>query len=162
MQSEIPILVFKNCVYLTSSIKHFLPFRLFNTLKLNFVFAISQFDNVTFPLQAFADLHGCLDLLSATNTYIESHFSEVLDCDEFYGLTPDQVQFQSNLRYALFLYANSLIPFVKKAKNDNFLAKIDFRSANLVFKAKIDGTLSGQLVFSIISSYDVLTKLKHC
>ena len=41
--------------------------------------------------QAFADLHGCLDLLSATNTYIESHFSEVLDCDEFYGLTPEQV-----------------------------------------------------------------------
>ena len=42
-------------------------------------------------IKSFADLHGCLDLLAATNNYIESHFSEVLDCDEFYALDADQV-----------------------------------------------------------------------
>ena len=42
-------------------------------------------------IKSFADLHGCLDLLAVTNTYIESHFAEVLDCDEFYALDQDQV-----------------------------------------------------------------------
>ena len=42
-------------------------------------------------IKSFADLHGCLELLAATNTYIESHFSEVLDCDEFYALDHSQV-----------------------------------------------------------------------
>jgi kelch-like protein 2/3 len=32
-----------------------------------------------------------MDLLMATNNYIESHFSEVLDCDEFYALEQNQV-----------------------------------------------------------------------
>ena len=42
-------------------------------------------------IKSFADLHGCLELLAATNVYIESHFSEVLDCDEFYALDHMQV-----------------------------------------------------------------------
>ena len=42
-------------------------------------------------IKSFADLHGCLDLLAVTNTYIESHFAEVLDCDEFYALNQEQV-----------------------------------------------------------------------
>ncbi len=42
-------------------------------------------------IKSFADLHGCTDLLIATNTYIESHFSEVLDCDEFDALDHKQV-----------------------------------------------------------------------
>merc|ERR1719305_1713774 len=42
-------------------------------------------------IRAFADLHGCLDLLTSTESYIERHFTEVLECDEFYGLTPEQV-----------------------------------------------------------------------
>ena len=42
-------------------------------------------------IKSFADLHGCLDLLAVSNTYIESHFAEVLDCDEFYALDQDQV-----------------------------------------------------------------------
>ena len=42
-------------------------------------------------IKSFADLHGCLELLTATNIYIESHFSEVLDCDEFYALDHSQV-----------------------------------------------------------------------
>jgi len=42
-------------------------------------------------IRAFADLHGCLDLLSSTESYIERHFTEVLECDEFYALTADQV-----------------------------------------------------------------------
>ena len=42
-------------------------------------------------IRAFADLHGCLDLLVNTKNYIERHFTEVLECDEFIGLQPDQV-----------------------------------------------------------------------
>lgn len=42
-------------------------------------------------IRAFADLHGCLDLLANTKSYIERHFTEVLECDEFLGLQPDQV-----------------------------------------------------------------------
>ena len=38
----------------------------------------------------FADLHCCQDLLTATECYIECHFTEVLECDEFYNLTADQ------------------------------------------------------------------------
>ena len=32
-----------------------------------------------------------MDLLASTESYIERHFTEVLECDEFYGLSPDQV-----------------------------------------------------------------------
>jgi len=42
-------------------------------------------------IRRFADLHGCLDLLSNTESYIECHFTEVLECDEFYSLTAEQV-----------------------------------------------------------------------
>jgi len=42
-------------------------------------------------IRAFADLHGCLELLSYADSYIERHFTEVLECDEFYGLNPEQV-----------------------------------------------------------------------
>jgi len=42
-------------------------------------------------IRAFADLHGCLDLLAYADSYIERHFTEVLECDEFYGLGSEQV-----------------------------------------------------------------------
>ena len=43
------------------------------------------------PVSRFADLHGCLELVSSTDSYIERHFTEVLECDEFYSLGADQV-----------------------------------------------------------------------
>eukprot|EP00095_Tigriopus_kingsejongensis_P011750 snap_masked-scaffold241_size241811-processed-gene-0.2 protein:Tk11750 transcript:snap_masked-scaffold241_size241811-processed-gene-0.2-mRNA-1 annotation:"ring canal kelch homolog" len=42
-------------------------------------------------IQAFADLHGCLDLLASAQVFIDSHFTEVLDSDEFLQLRPEQV-----------------------------------------------------------------------
>jgi len=42
-------------------------------------------------IRRFADLHGCLELLANTESYIECHFTEVLECDEFYSLTAEQV-----------------------------------------------------------------------
>lgn len=42
-------------------------------------------------IRAFADLHGCLDLLSHADSYIEQHFSEVVECEEFLTLSPQQV-----------------------------------------------------------------------
>jgi len=42
----------------------------------------------------FADLHGCLELVSSTDSYIERHFTEVLECDEFYSLGADQAGFR--------------------------------------------------------------------
>ncbi|KAJ1522109.1 hypothetical protein ONE63_002420 [Megalurothrips usitatus] len=42
-------------------------------------------------IRAFADLHGCLDLLSNADSYIEQHFSEVVECEEFLTLSPQQV-----------------------------------------------------------------------
>jgi hypothetical protein len=56
--------------------------------------------------QAFADLHGCLDLLAVTNTYIESHFSEVLDCDEFYALSAEQVRLRNDPSVTLYVTAS--------------------------------------------------------
>jgi hypothetical protein len=44
-----------------------------------------------FYYQAFADLHGCFDLLATATNYIEGNFTEVLDFDEFYALSADQV-----------------------------------------------------------------------
>ncbi|KAL0274518.1 UNVERIFIED_CONTAM: hypothetical protein PYX00_002618 [Menopon gallinae] len=41
--------------------------------------------------RAFADLHGCLDLLNHTENYIEQHFPEVVECEEFLSLTAQQV-----------------------------------------------------------------------
>ena len=42
-------------------------------------------------IKAFADLHGCIDLVAGAESYIESHFTEVLDCDEFLSLNHRQV-----------------------------------------------------------------------
>ncbi|XP_034256887.1 ring canal kelch homolog [Thrips palmi] len=42
-------------------------------------------------IRAFADLHGCLELLSHADSYIEQHFSEVVECEEFLTLSPQQV-----------------------------------------------------------------------
>ena len=56
--------------------------------------------------QAFADLHGCLDLLAVTNTYIESHFSEVLDCDEFYALSAEQVRLRNDSSVNFYCTSN--------------------------------------------------------
>ncbi|KYM98569.1 Ring canal kelch like protein [Cyphomyrmex costatus] len=42
-------------------------------------------------IRAFADLHGCLELLTHADSYIEQHFSEVVDAEEFLTLAPEQV-----------------------------------------------------------------------
>ncbi|KAF2897552.1 hypothetical protein ILUMI_08620 [Ignelater luminosus] len=42
-------------------------------------------------IRAFADLHGCLDLLSHAESYIEQHFPEVVECEEFLTLSHQQV-----------------------------------------------------------------------
>ncbi|XP_057671404.1 ring canal kelch homolog [Diorhabda carinulata] len=42
-------------------------------------------------IRAFADLHGCLELLSHAEYYIELHFSEVVECEEFLTLSHLQV-----------------------------------------------------------------------
>ncbi|XP_075230806.1 kelch protein isoform X2 [Lycorma delicatula] len=42
-------------------------------------------------IRAFADLHGCLELLSTSETYIEQHFPEVVECEEFLTLSHHQV-----------------------------------------------------------------------
>ncbi|KAL0117387.1 hypothetical protein PUN28_010310 [Cardiocondyla obscurior] len=42
-------------------------------------------------IRAFADLHGCLELLAHADSYIEQHFSEVVDVEEFLTLAPEQV-----------------------------------------------------------------------
>ncbi len=42
-------------------------------------------------IRAFADLHGCQELMSQAEKYAETHFAEVLDCDEFLALEVSQV-----------------------------------------------------------------------
>lgn len=42
-------------------------------------------------IRAFADLHACVDLTQAADTYIQQHFSEVVECEEFLGLSHQQV-----------------------------------------------------------------------
>ncbi|XP_015518884.1 ring canal kelch homolog isoform X1 [Neodiprion lecontei] len=42
-------------------------------------------------IRAFADLHGCMELLAHADSYIEQHFSEVVEGEEFLTLTPQQV-----------------------------------------------------------------------
>ncbi|XP_055303872.1 ring canal kelch homolog isoform X2 [Sitodiplosis mosellana] len=42
-------------------------------------------------IRDFADIHGCVDLLNYANTYIEQHFSEVIQYDEFLNLTSEQL-----------------------------------------------------------------------
>ncbi|ETN63611.1 ring canal kelch protein [Anopheles darlingi] len=42
-------------------------------------------------IRDFADIHGCIELLNYAETYIEQHFSEVCQFEEFLNLTSDQV-----------------------------------------------------------------------
>ncbi|XP_033230526.1 ring canal kelch homolog [Belonocnema kinseyi] len=42
-------------------------------------------------IRAFADLHGCLELLNHADSYVEQNFSEVVEGEEFVTLTPLQV-----------------------------------------------------------------------
>ncbi|XP_060833662.1 ring canal kelch homolog isoform X1 [Rhopalosiphum padi] len=42
-------------------------------------------------IKAFADLHGCMELLSSSESYIQQHFSEVVEGDEFLSLSSEQV-----------------------------------------------------------------------
>ncbi|RZC35636.1 ring canal kelch -like [Asbolus verrucosus] len=42
-------------------------------------------------IRAFADLHGCLELLTHAESYIEQHFTEVVECEEFLTLSHQQV-----------------------------------------------------------------------
>ncbi|CAH0392031.1 unnamed protein product [Bemisia tabaci] len=42
-------------------------------------------------IRAFADLHDCIDLLSTSETFIEQHFMEVVECEEFLSLSHQQV-----------------------------------------------------------------------
>ncbi|MCL4126264.1 UNVERIFIED_CONTAM: hypothetical protein GTU68_008791, partial [Idotea baltica] len=42
-------------------------------------------------IRAFADLHGCLELLSIADNYVEQHFTEVIECEEFLSLNSQQV-----------------------------------------------------------------------
>ncbi|KAG1670547.1 Ring canal kelch [Nymphon striatum] len=42
-------------------------------------------------IRAFADLHGCLDLLNQADTYAEQHFSEVVETEEYLSQTPQQI-----------------------------------------------------------------------
>ncbi|KAL1115636.1 hypothetical protein AAG570_005926 [Ranatra chinensis] len=42
-------------------------------------------------IRAFADLHGCIELLTNAESFIEQHFSEVVECEEFLALSPQQV-----------------------------------------------------------------------
>ncbi|KAH8413212.1 hypothetical protein KR009_008846 [Drosophila setifemur] len=42
-------------------------------------------------IREFADLHACVELLNYAETYIEQHFNEVIQFDEFLNLSHDQV-----------------------------------------------------------------------
>ncbi|XP_067624737.1 ring canal kelch protein isoform X2 [Eurosta solidaginis] len=42
-------------------------------------------------IREFADIHGCVDLLNYADTYIEQHFNEVIQFDEFLNLNHEQV-----------------------------------------------------------------------
>ncbi|KAK3607148.1 hypothetical protein CHS0354_034304 [Potamilus streckersoni] len=42
-------------------------------------------------IKAFADLHACTELLRYANTYMEQHFTQVVQCDEFQALPVQQV-----------------------------------------------------------------------
>ncbi|GAB0093433.1 Ring canal kelch protein [Sergentomyia squamirostris] len=42
-------------------------------------------------IRDFADMHGCIDLLNHADTYVEQHFAEVVQFDEFLNLTHEQV-----------------------------------------------------------------------
>lgn len=42
-------------------------------------------------IRAFADLHGCIDLMAAADLFIEFHFADVVEGEEFLALEVDQV-----------------------------------------------------------------------
>ncbi|CAG9767301.1 unnamed protein product [Ceutorhynchus assimilis] len=42
-------------------------------------------------IRAFADLHGCLELLNNAENYVELNFPEVVECEEFLTLSQQQV-----------------------------------------------------------------------
>lgn len=42
-------------------------------------------------IRAFADLHGCIDLMAAADLFIQFHFADVVDGEEFLALDVDQV-----------------------------------------------------------------------
>ncbi|XP_060835299.1 kelch-like protein 2 isoform X1 [Rhopalosiphum padi] len=42
--------------------------------------------------KAFADLHGCLILLSSSESYIKHNILEVIECDEFYSISSERVE----------------------------------------------------------------------
>lgn len=43
-------------------------------------------------IREFADIHGCVDLFNYTDSYIQQHFSEVIQFEEFLNLSADQVE----------------------------------------------------------------------
>lgn len=43
-------------------------------------------------IREFADIHGCVDLFNYADSYIEQHFSEVVQFEEFLNLTAEQVE----------------------------------------------------------------------
>ncbi|CRK93246.1 CLUMA_CG006789, isoform A, partial [Clunio marinus] len=43
-------------------------------------------------IREFADIHGCIDLFNYADSYIEQHFSEVVQFDEFLTLSSEQVE----------------------------------------------------------------------
>lgn len=42
-------------------------------------------------IRSFADLHSCVDLLACAENYIESHFAEIVECEEFLSLSHQAV-----------------------------------------------------------------------
>uniref|UniRef100_A0A1B0DHB6 Uncharacterized protein n=1 Tax=Phlebotomus papatasi TaxID=29031 RepID=A0A1B0DHB6_PHLPP len=42
-------------------------------------------------IRDFADMHGCIELLNHADAYVEQHFAEVVQFDEFLNLTHEQV-----------------------------------------------------------------------
>ncbi len=58
--------------------------------------------------RAFADLHGCLDLITATETFIEFNFADVVEGEEFLSLTVQEV---------IVVIINLIIQLLKKLNN---------------------------------------------
>lgn len=42
-------------------------------------------------IRAFGDVHSCLDLVNECDSFIQINFSEVVESEEFLGLSADQV-----------------------------------------------------------------------
>ncbi len=52
-------------------------------------------------IRAFADLHGCMDLLAAADTFIQFQFAEVVEGEEFLALNATQVSESHRTVYSL-------------------------------------------------------------